>query len=60
LERDLLRGQSEVRQLLAEVGSGTSSNAAATRLAELKPCAEGELLSSRRFSRLPRSDAPQR
>jgi site-specific DNA recombinase len=36
LERDLLRGQSEVRQLLAEVGSGTSSNAAVTRLAELQ------------------------
>ena len=36
LERDLLRGQSEVRQLLAEVGSGTTSNAAVTRLAELQ------------------------
>jgi hypothetical protein len=36
LERDLLRGQSEVRQLLAEVSSGTSSNAAVTRLAELQ------------------------
>jgi site-specific DNA recombinase len=36
LERDLLRGQSEVRQLLAEVGAGTSSNAAVTRLAELQ------------------------
>jgi site-specific DNA recombinase len=36
LERDLLRGQSEVRKLLAEVGSGTSSNAAVTRLAELQ------------------------
>jgi site-specific DNA recombinase len=36
LERDLLRGQSEVRRLLAEVGSGTSSNAAVTRLAELQ------------------------
>jgi site-specific DNA recombinase len=36
LERDLLRGQSEVRKLLAEVGSGTSRNAAVTRLAELQ------------------------
>jgi septal ring factor EnvC (AmiA/AmiB activator) len=36
LERDLLRGQSEVRKLLAEVGSGTSSNAAVTRLTELQ------------------------
>jgi site-specific DNA recombinase len=36
LERDLLRGQSEVRRLLAEVGAGTSSNAAVTRLAELQ------------------------
>src|SRR6516162_5752326 len=36
LERDLLRGQSEARKLLAEVGSGTSSNAAVTRLAELQ------------------------
>jgi site-specific DNA recombinase len=36
LERDLLRGQSEVRKLLAEVGSGASSNAAVTRLAELQ------------------------
>jgi site-specific DNA recombinase len=36
LERDLLRGQSEVRQLLAEVGSGTSGNGAVTRLAELQ------------------------
>jgi site-specific DNA recombinase len=36
LERDLLRGQSEVRKLLAEVGSGTSSNAAVSRLAELQ------------------------
>src|SRR5262249_28051661 len=34
LERDLLRGQSEVRKLLAELGSGTSSNATVTRLAE--------------------------
>ncbi len=36
LERDLLRGQSEVRQLLAEVGSDTPGNAAVTRLAELQ------------------------
>jgi site-specific DNA recombinase len=36
LERDLLRGQGEVRRLLAEVGSGTCSNAAVTRLAELQ------------------------
>jgi site-specific DNA recombinase len=36
LERDLLRGQSEVRKLLAEVGSGASSNGAVTRLAELQ------------------------
>ena len=36
LERDLLRGQSEVRKLLGDVGSGTSSNAAVTRLAELQ------------------------
>jgi site-specific DNA recombinase len=36
LERDLLRGQGEVRKLLAEVGSGTSSNAAVTRLAALQ------------------------
>jgi site-specific DNA recombinase len=36
LERDLLHGQSEVRKLLAEVGSGTSSNGAVTRLAELQ------------------------
>src|SRR5262249_20594351 len=36
LERDLLRGQSEVRKLLAEVGSGASCNAAVTRLAELQ------------------------
>jgi site-specific DNA recombinase len=36
LERDLLHGQSEVRKLLAEVGSGTSGNAAVTRLAELQ------------------------
>jgi site-specific DNA recombinase len=36
LERDLLRGQSEVRKLLAEVGSGTSSKGAVTRLAALQ------------------------
>src|SRR5262249_45668491 len=36
LERDLLRGQSEARKQLAEVGSGTSSNGAVTRLAELQ------------------------
>jgi site-specific DNA recombinase len=36
LERDLLRGQGEVRKLLAEVGSGTSNNAAVTRLAALQ------------------------
>jgi site-specific DNA recombinase len=36
LERDLLRGQNEVRRLLAEVGAGTSSNGALTRLAELQ------------------------
>jgi site-specific DNA recombinase len=36
LERDLLRGQSEVRKLLAEVGAGTSSSGAVTRLAELQ------------------------
>ncbi|HEY7310594.1 MAG TPA: recombinase family protein [Gemmataceae bacterium] len=36
LERDLLRGQSEVRKLLAEVRSGSSSNGAVTRLAELQ------------------------
>jgi septal ring factor EnvC (AmiA/AmiB activator) len=36
LEHDLLRGQSEVRKLLTEVGSGTSSYAAVTRSAELE------------------------
>jgi site-specific DNA recombinase len=36
LEHDLLRGQSEVHRLLAEVGSGTSSNGAVTRLAQLQ------------------------
>jgi site-specific DNA recombinase len=35
LEHDLLRGQSEVRKLLAEVGSGVSGGAV-TRLAELQ------------------------
>jgi site-specific DNA recombinase len=36
LERDLLRGQSEVRHLLGEVTSGVSSGGAVTRLAELQ------------------------
>jgi site-specific DNA recombinase len=36
LERDLLRGQSEVRKLLAEVGSGAAAGGAVTRLAELQ------------------------
>jgi site-specific DNA recombinase len=36
LERDLLRGQSEVRKLLAEVSSSTSSNGVVTRVAELQ------------------------
>jgi site-specific DNA recombinase len=36
LERDLLRGQSEVRKLLAEVGSGVAGNGAVMRLAELQ------------------------
>jgi site-specific DNA recombinase len=36
LERDLFRGQGEVRRVLAEVGSGTSGNAAVTRLAALQ------------------------
>ena len=36
LERDLLRGQSEVRKLLAEVGADASGGAAVTRLAELQ------------------------
>jgi site-specific DNA recombinase len=36
LERDLLRGQSEVRKLLAEVGSGVSGSGVVTRLAELQ------------------------
>jgi site-specific DNA recombinase len=36
LERDLLRGQSEVRRLLAEVSSGVSGSGVVTRLAELQ------------------------
>jgi len=36
LERDLLRGQSEVRKLLAEVGVSTAAGGAVTRLAELQ------------------------
>jgi site-specific DNA recombinase len=36
LERDLLRGQSEVRKLLAEVGSGATSGGVVTRLVELQ------------------------
>jgi site-specific DNA recombinase len=36
LERDLLRGQGEVRKLLAEVGSGASGSGAVTHLAELQ------------------------
>jgi site-specific DNA recombinase len=36
LERDLLRGQSEVRKLLAEVGAGATGGAAVTRVAELQ------------------------
>ena len=36
LERDLLHGQSEVRKLLAEVGSGETGGGAVTRLAELQ------------------------
>jgi site-specific DNA recombinase len=36
LERDLLRGQSEVRKLLAEVGSSQSGGGAVTRLAALQ------------------------
>jgi site-specific DNA recombinase len=36
LERDLLRGQGEVRKLLSEVGSGVSGSGAVTRLAELQ------------------------
>jgi site-specific DNA recombinase len=36
LERDLLRGQGEVRRLLAEVGAGTSDAGVVSRLAELQ------------------------
>src|SRR5262249_10901793 len=36
LERDLLRGQGEVRRLLAEVGAGTSGAGGVSRLAELQ------------------------
>jgi len=36
LERDLLRGQSEVHKLLAEVGSGVTGGGVVTRLAELQ------------------------
>jgi site-specific DNA recombinase len=36
LERDLLHGQSEVRKLLAEVGSGVTGGGAVTCLAELQ------------------------
>jgi site-specific DNA recombinase len=36
LERDLLRGQSDVRKLLAEVGSGETAVGAVTRVAELQ------------------------
>ena len=36
LERDLLRGQGEVRKLLAEVGSAQSSGGVVSRLAELQ------------------------
>jgi site-specific DNA recombinase len=36
LERDLLRGQSEVRKLLAEVGSDVAGGGAVKRLAELQ------------------------
>jgi site-specific DNA recombinase len=36
LERDLLRGQSELRKLLAEVGSGATGGGAVSRLAELQ------------------------
>jgi site-specific DNA recombinase len=36
LERDLLRGQGEIRKLLAEVGSGVSGSGAVTRLAALQ------------------------
>src|SRR5262249_4623513 len=36
LERDLLRGQGEVRRLLAEVGTGTTSGGVVSRLAQLQ------------------------
>jgi site-specific DNA recombinase len=36
LERDLLRGQSQVRRLLAEVGTGTTRGGVVSRLAELQ------------------------
>ncbi len=36
MERDLLRGQSEVRRLLVEVGSGESNGGVVSRLAELQ------------------------
>jgi site-specific DNA recombinase len=36
LERDLVRGQGELRKLLAEVGAGTSAGTAVSRLAELQ------------------------
>jgi site-specific DNA recombinase len=36
LERDLMRGQGELRKLLAEVGAGTSGGAVVSRLAELQ------------------------
>jgi site-specific DNA recombinase len=36
LERDLLRGQGEVRRLLAEVGTGQSNGRVVSRLAELQ------------------------
>jgi site-specific DNA recombinase len=36
LERDLLRGQSELRKLLAEVGAGTSAGGVVSRLAQLQ------------------------
>jgi hypothetical protein len=35
-ERDLLRGQSEVRKLLAEISSGVAGGGAVTRLAQLQ------------------------
>jgi site-specific DNA recombinase len=36
LERDLVRGQGELRKLLAEVGAGASGGAVVSRLAELQ------------------------